>query len=340
MAKKRTQTKKRKTRSSKQKKRQIPFIKIVISLILLVTVVILGAGIARWLIPPASSPSHASVPSARHFSIPQADKSDTPTYEIFPKQPTTPRKPQKRFSPLPGYQQPLVAIVVDDIGYDRRIAQQLLELDEPLTFSMLPHGPFNRKILAKAQAKGLEIMLHLPMEPNEFPKVNPGPGALLSDMSADDLIAQLIEDIESLPGIVGVNNHMGSRISASPERMRQIFSILKARNLFYIDSRTTAETVAKSSAQMLHLPFAERDIFIDHLDDPDFIQSQLEKLIDRARSQGYAVGIAHPHPATVDQLKAFLPRLKAEVTLVPASVLVNAVTLAESQKVHASRKGG
>lgn len=340
MAKKRTQAKKRKKRPFKQKKRQNHFIKLVISLILLTTVVILGALIARRLVPPPSSSSHASVPPARHYAVPQADKSDTPTYEIFPKQSTTPRKPLKKLRPLPEYQQPLVAIIVDDIGYDRRIAQQLLELDAPLTFSMLPHGPFNRTILAKTQAKGLEIMLHLPMEPNEFPKVNPGPGALLNDMSADDLIAQLVEDIDSLPGIVGVNNHMGSRISASPERMRQIFSILKSKNLFYIDSRTTAETVAKSSAQVLQLPFAERDIFIDHLEDPDFIHSQLEKLIDRSRSQGYAVGIAHPHPVTVDQLKAFLPRLKAEVTLVPASVLVNAVTLAESQKVHGTRKGG
>jgi polysaccharide deacetylase 2 family uncharacterized protein YibQ len=233
-----------------------------------------------------------------------------------------------------------VAIIVDDIGYDRRIAEQLLDLDAPLTFSMLPYGPFNKKIITQAKAKGLEIMLHLPMEPNEFPRIDPGPGALLSEMTADDLIAQLTEDIDRIPGIVGVNNHMGSRISASPERMRQIFSVLKTRNLFYVDSRTTAETVARSSARLLQLPFAERDIFIDHIDDPNFIASQMEKLIDRARRHGYALGIAHPHPATVDQLKAFLPRLKTEVTLVPASELVNAVTLAESAKEHMSRKGG
>jgi polysaccharide deacetylase 2 family uncharacterized protein YibQ len=278
------------------------------------------------------------VPPERQYSVPEPEKSGALTYEIFPEQPATPHKPLKKLTPLPSYQLPLVAIIVDDIGYDRRIARQLLDLDVPLTFSILPQGPFNKKILAKAQAKGLEIMLHLPMEPNEFPKVNPGPGALLSDMAADEFIAQLIEDIDRLPGIVGVNNHMGSRISASPERMRQILSTLKARNLFFIDSRTTAETVAKSSAQLLQVPFAERDIFIDHLDNPDFIHSQLERLIERAQNQGYAVGIAHPHPATVDQLRAFLPRLKAEVTLVSASVLVNAVTLAESQKVHTAYK--
>jgi len=347
MAKKRTDPKKRrKTKSSRRKPHQRQFVKIIFSLLLLAAVVALFAVVARLLIPPVSSPSAASALTRHHFPIGQIEqpghdeKSGPPTYEIFPEQPATPHKPLQKLRPLPEGQTPLVAIIVDDIGYDRHIAEQLLDLDAPLTFSMLPYGPFNKRIMTQAQAKGLEIMLHLPMEPDEFPTVNPGPGALLNQMTADELIGQLIEDIDRLPGIVGVNNHMGSRISTSPERMRQIFSVLKTRDLFYIDSRTTAETTAKPSAQLLHLPFAERDIFIDHLDNPDFIRSQLQKLIDRARKQGFAIGIAHPHPATVDQLKAFLPRLTAEVTLVPASELVNAVTMAESQKMHITRKGG
>lgn len=333
MAKKRTNAKKRRrAKSSKQRPHQIQFVKVIISIVLLAIVVTLGALVARWLIPPATGPARGSGP--------QAGKSDSPTFEVFPIFPATPHKPQTKLSPIPGLRLPLVAIIIDDVGYNRRLAAQFLDLDAPLTLSMLPYGPFNKKILSQAQAKGMEIMLHLPMEPFEYPKVNPGPGALLSAMTPDEFILQLTEDIDRLPGIVGVNNHMGSRVSTSPERMRQIFSILKSRNLFYIDSRTTAETVAKSSAQLLQLPFAERDIFIDHLDDPAFIHSQLEGLIKRAKTQGYAIGIAHPHPATVNQLKAFMPRLKTEVTLVPASALIKAVTLAESQKVQATRKGG
>ena len=104
-------------------------------------------------------------------------------------------------------------------------------------------------------------------------------------MSPDELIGQLREDLDQIQGLRGVNNHMGSRLSASPERMRQIFSILKNHDLFYIDSRTTTETVARPSAQLLQLPFAERDIFIDHVDDPAFIRSQLKRLIRRAQQR-------------------------------------------------------
>jgi uncharacterized protein len=94
------------------------------------------------------------------------------------------------------------------------------------------------------------------------------------------------------------------------------------RGLFYIDSRTTAETVARPSARLLQLPFAERDIFIDHLDDPAFIRSQMKRLIARAQEQGYAIGIGHPHANTHEILKAFIPQLNETVSLVSASVVV------------------
>jgi polysaccharide deacetylase 2 family uncharacterized protein YibQ len=121
---------------------------------------------------------------------------------------------------------------------------------------------------------------------------------------------------------------MGSRISESSDQMRQIFSILKKRGLYYIDSRTTAQTSAPASARLLQLPFAERDIFIDHFDDTAFIRSQLIKLVRRAQQQGYAVGIAHPHENTYQVLNAFLPQLKEQVTLVPASMIVQQVMVA------------
>jgi polysaccharide deacetylase 2 family uncharacterized protein YibQ len=114
--------------------------------------------------------------------------------------------------------------------------------------------------------------------------------------------------------------------------MRQIFSILKKRDLFYIDSRTTAQTVAHPSARLLQLPFAERDIFIDHLDDPIFIRSQIEHLIRRAEHQGHAIGIAHPHENTYQILKTFLPELKEKVTLVSASTVVTHVVAMEAAR--------
>lgn len=251
---------------------------------------------------------------------------ERPVYEVYPQ--TPPAKSMQPLAPLPGARTPIVAIIFDDIGYDRHMARRLMAMDVPLTFSMLPQAPFIREIFSDASAKGLEIMLHLPMEPNEYPDVKPGPAALLSRMSPDELIAQLNENLDAFSGIKGVNNHMGSRISESSDQMRQIFSILKKRGLYYIDSRTTAQTAAPASARLLQLPFAERDIFIDHFDDTAFIRSQLTKLVKRAQQQGYAVGIAHPHENTYQVLKAFLPQLKEQVTLVPASMVVQQVMVA------------
>ncbi len=234
---------------------------------------------------------------------------------------------------------PMVAIVVDDIGYDQEAAKQLLAIDAPLTFSILPFSPYSKDIMAAARAKGREILLHLPMEPEEFPSVKPGPGAILSGMPPDQLIAQLNRNIDQTPGLSGVNNHMGSRISTSSEQMRQIFSILKKRGLFYIDSRTTPDSVAKYSADLLDLPFAERDIFIDHYDNPAFIQAQLDKLVQQALKHGYAIGIAHPHANTVAALTRFIPELNGKVRVVPASKVVQTVMLAQAGKKSVAQGG-
>lgn len=268
-------------------------------------------------------------------------KPDTPVYEVYtpdtPHAPSDKKKPLEQLDTIPGDQPPMVAIIIDDMGYDKHIADRLMALDLPLTFSMLPYGTYSRNINDKAHAQGFETMLHLPMEPKEYPKIAPGPGGLLTEMSPDDLIDQLNRNLDQFAGLKGVNNHMGSRISASAAQMRQIFSILKKRRLFYIDSRTSAESVAALSAQKLQLPFAERDIFIDHYDNEAFIRKQLQSLIKRAQTQGYAVGIGHPHEVTYRMLKAFVPRLKKEVAVVPASMLVQQVMFAKAGSAQARR---
>ena len=300
-----------------------------------------GAGLlAHYFIknPPAdvSPVVRLPMPPPKPMAKASARKPLKPKYEIFPNK-TLPPKPLDKLPQLPGNRPPIVAIVVDDIGYDRHIAAQLLSLDAPLTFSILPYGPHSQTLAATAKSKGHEIMLHLPMEPKEFPGINPGPGALLRQMSSDELIGQLNEDLDRISGLKGVNNHMGSGISTSPERMRQIFSVLKKRGLYYIDSRTTAETVARSSAQLFQIPFAERDIFIDHLENEKFIRGQLKLLIKRARHQGYAVGIAHPHEITYRVLADFLPEMKQAVELVPASMVVEAEMKAHMANAQAKR---
>lgn len=355
MAKPRGKTKggARKRRPAKGPDLPLQIAKILGSLALLIVLVLAGGLVADFYLKRPGEKSSAAIRPDVPYSVPSkapsaekthkirkpdapapaASPAQRPVYEV-PTQVTPPSRPLAPLPQLPGQRQPMVAIVIDDIGYDRRIAERFMDLAVPVTFSMLPHGTFSSAILKQARSKGLEIMLHLPMEPHEYPAVDPGPGALLADMPPDDLIARLNEDIDQFPGLKGVNNHMGSRLSTSSEQMRQIFTILKKRGLYYIDSRTTAETVAEPSARLLQLPFAERDIFIDHFEDEAFIRSQLQRLIQRARQQGYAIGIGHPHAVTYRVLREFLPTLQAEVALVPASMVVNEVMVAQAAKTQ------
>jgi uncharacterized protein len=322
-----------------------PALKILISLTLLVSIVLGAVLLANVLTDRPKEPVAANGrDSGRPPQQPlQASKKPTaktpakPVFEVFQPTPPPDLKPAAPAPPLPEQSLPLVAIIIDDIGYDRPIAEKFMDLDIPLTLAFLPHAPLSRTLLDRAQARGYEVMLHLPMEPEEYPAVNPGPGALLTAMSPDELIAQLEENLDRLKGIKGVNNHMGSRLSASSEHMRQIFSILKKRGLYYVDSRTGVQTAAPLSARLLQLPFAERDIFIDHLDDPAFIRSQMQKLIQRARKQGYAIGIAHPHQSTYHVLLELLPELKAQVTLVPASMVVQQSMFVQAAKSSTMR---
>ena len=245
-------------------------------------------------------------------------------FEIYPTEPL--KKPEKKdtssktIPPPKGL--PLVCIIIDDMGYDSNLAQQFMDLRVPLTFSILPFSPFRDDISRAADLKGVEIMLHLPMEPDEYPRADPGPGALLTSMSPDELIRQLIDDIHSVPDARGVNNHMGSKMTTVSSQMYQIFSILKKEGLFFIDSRTTVNTLCKPSARLLQVPFAERDVFLDHVTKADFIRKQIEELIRLARQEGRAIGIGHPHPVTIEVLKEMMPKLKSNVQLVPASRMV------------------
>jgi len=253
---------------------------------------------------------------------------NAPVYEIYPdlEKKTYPQKSAKPVLPpkIPK-NLPMVAIIIDDLGYDMGLAEKFLELNGVITLSVLPHGTFSKKIARIAREKQIEIMLHLPMEPNEYPKVKPGPGGILFSMTPDLLIAQLNKNIANVSYIKGVNNHMGSRITADSSRMNQIFSVLRRKNLFFIDSRTTRETRCKSSARLFHVPFAERDVFLDHFHEINFIKKQIKLLIHVAYKNGTAVGIAHPFQQTYDVLKKTLPEIKTKVRLVPASKIVRIV---------------
>lgn len=248
-----------------------------------------------------------------------------PLYEIYPQEQPFPESEPADSDGEIRFLMPYVAIIIDDIGYDPDMADRFLDLDGVLTFSLFPHSPHKERIIRKIQAKGMEMMLHLPMEPAEYPAVQPGPGALLVSMSPEQFAAQLEKNLDSIPGIKGVNNHMGSGLTAVPSLMYRIFAELKKRDLFFIDSFTSQHSVCPATARLLQIPFAQRDVFLDHVQNAEVIRGQIRLLIRIAETCGEAVGIGHPHSVTFEVLAEELPELQKKVRLVPASRIVHTV---------------
>lgn len=307
-----------------------PLLGLSILALLVLAMVVLADFFLTPLQPTRPVPEPTAEPAVQPEKQPAQRAALPPRYEVFPPDdtapPPEPSPPATRPAPPektpPVSERPKVAIIIDDLGYDRKIAAKFLSLHVPLTFAVLPHSPFQKKIADMAHARGVQTMLHLPMEPDKYPSVNPGPGTLLSSMAPDELIAQLEENLDAVPHIQGVNNHMGSKLTAAADQINQVFSVLKQRGLYFVDSRTTRETVCRPAAKLFQLPFAQRDVFIDHFQEPEFIRKQLKELVRIAHRQGHAVGIAHPHQLTYRILKELLPEIHEEVQIVPASEIV------------------
>ena len=218
---------------------------------------------------------------------------------------------------------PKIGIIIDDLGYDISLANALLELDLALTFSVLPFTPNTRLIARKAWNDGRETMLHLPMEPMNYPAINPGDGVLLISMDREMILDTLTRDLSQIPFVAGVNNHMGSRFTKNRKKMVTVLAELKKKGLYYIDSRTSSDTVAFDVAKEMALRTASRDIFLDNHLSENALKIQMERLLSVARHKGSAIGIGHPHKKTFDLLRNFQTTLTNEVEVVPASNLVN-----------------
>ncbi len=219
---------------------------------------------------------------------------------------------------------PRVAIVIDDLGASLRAAKSLLAIPQPLTFAVLPKLTHSREIAEAAAAAGHDVLLHLPMEPLDYPAKNPGPGALLRSMTPEAMSEVLRDNLASVPHAVGVNNHMGSRLTQDEETMRLILTTLNERRLFFLDSYTTSRSIASQVARELDMPTASRHVFLDHEPgDPDYVAAQMERLAAVAQKHGAAIGIGHPHPSTIAALKEHLPKLsEAGIAVVPLSTLI------------------
>ncbi len=314
---------KKKTKSKKAGNLKSNIIKSAAGLLIL-TVLVIGAGfIANYYISKKEFPAPAKNKASIKITA-QKKKGAVipPVFEVYPKEEKYHIKIQPQEKKSPERELPKVAIIIDDIGYHPFIEKKYIELDAVFTFSVLPFSPFKKNIIEAAHKKGTEIMLHLPMEPIEYPEITPGPGALLTSMTPDQLLSQLDEDIDNVPFVKGVNNHMGSKMSASDIQMNQILSVLKKRGLYFIDSKTGPISYGKESARLFKVSFAERNVFIDHKQDRDFIRKQIHALIKIANQHGEAVAIIHPYPVTYQVISEMLPYMKKNMNLVPASEIV------------------
>ena len=170
------------------------------------------------------------------------------------------------------------------------------------------------------------------MEPDGYPRVRPGPGVVLRSDSDEEIERTVAEDLDSVPGAIGVNNHMGSAATADPRVMRAVVRVLSERRLFLLDSRTTEGTVARRIADEASLPAVSRHVFLDAVEGPDAIERAFRDLLRKARKDGSALAIGHPHPATLALLERELPRLGRQGVL-----LVTVSSLTRVSRVQAPR---
>ncbi len=229
--------------------------------------------------------------------------------------------PSLTLPPRPA--RPMIAVIIDDVGLAADRSRRAAELPGSFTLAFLPYANNLQPLVDRAQAKGHEIMLHLPMEGRT--DANPGPQAMLTSLSPAERQQRLLWNLERFRGFAGVNNHMGSRFTEDDPGMRLVLTELKRRKLFFIDSRTTSQSAARQASADLAVPYAERDVFLDNAQDSQHITIQLAEAEARARAHGTAIAIGHPHSATLSTLAAWQKNLaRRGIDLVPVSAIIAA----------------
>ncbi|GGE54112.1 hypothetical protein GCM10011533_03280 [Streptosporangium jomthongense] len=202
---------------------------------------------------------------------------------------------------------PTIAIIIDDMGHNLYEGERLANLDQPLTLAFLPYRRHTDTLARLAHSREKEIMLHAPMANTR--NFGLGPGGLTPDMDEQSLTTTLRRALRSIPYVQGVNNHMGSLLTQQLRPMDWVMKELDRYPVYFVDSRTIATTVAGEVAAAYRIPTLSRDVFLDHEQTEEYVDRQFKELIRRAKENGSAVGIGHPHPVTVDYLEKHLPLL-------------------------------
>jgi polysaccharide deacetylase 2 family uncharacterized protein YibQ len=273
----------------------------------------LALGIALYL------KSRPSPPPAPPVPVP-VTPSPRPLVAPSPRRPPAP-SPRPSIAPS-ATTEPRIAILIDDLGNDRAALERLAAWAEPVAGAVLPQLTGSAAAAEELARSGKEVLLHLPMEPRGFPGVRPGPGVVLVSQSDAEIRRTIADDLASVPRAAGVNNHMGSLATADRRVMGVVASELARRRLFFVDSRTTDATVAAEAAAAVGVPCVSRRVFLDDIQTEVAVTRSLEQLVAKARAEGFALAIGHPHPATLAVLERELPHVgRRGVRLVPVSEL-------------------
>lgn len=205
---------------------------------------------------------------------------------------------------------PRIAIIIDDLGYQKAAGERAIRLPGPIAYAILPDTPRATYLAETAYAGGKEVLLHLPLQA-EQDRESLEPGSLMLDMSRDQFGKAFVGNFESVPHAIGVNSHRGSLLTRHPGHMTWLMEEIQQRGeLFFVDSYTTANSVALSVALERGVPAVKRDVFLDPDMDAGTVEREFARLKKLARQQGYAVGIGHPYPTTLEYLEKALPNLQ------------------------------
>jgi polysaccharide deacetylase 2 family uncharacterized protein YibQ len=228
-----------------------------------------------------------------------------------------------------------LVLILDDIGYSAEAGLRAIDLPALITFAVIPHTPHGKALAEAAHLAGRELMLHAPM--SNLSGMELGEGGLTLQQSEEEFLQVLTASLADIPYIKGVNNHTGSELTAAVQPMQWVMQELKKRDLYFVDSMTTRDSVAGATAAQFRVPSLRRHVFLDNIQTAEAIHIEFKRAVALAQEQGYAVAIGHPYPETLAYLESALPLLAAsQVEIVPVSVLLAQLEAAGQTPSHIS----
>lgn len=277
-----------------------------------------------------------AVPEEEAIVQPEEVEAEQPMHEPAPVVSEPAPEPEEEAS-LPEVVPPprkgmKIAIVIDDLGMNVKNSKAIMDLPAPITLAFLPYAPKTKELAVVGKSKGHELIIHTPMEAMDGAQ-NIGPGGLKASMDKSSFDAAFKVMLASFDGYVGINNHMGSRLTQDKDKMAQLMEMLRGKKLFFLDSKTIEASVGAKEAAKAGIAYAERDVFLDHVDSRAFVDNALRQTEAAARRKGYAIAIGHPKDATIAGLRAWLPTLQSKgIELVPVSALLTRPKVIEVQE--------